>query len=215
LDEDPEIDPGQEEALELCEDTNDDDVKEVKEKDNKEENVISQPPTSQQPSHHPQLQIRRDLLAKPSTITSSTSIEHYSFLGTFRKRALDADMPLPTNLSGRNSPRMRLPPHLGIPIPPSSLLKPPPPDILSPIPGPSSHGSSMLLNLSAPKPPNIPSTSTYTETNPNIINDLSMKKDDNILQRPSSSNNNANNNNNGHNNPPKKTGFTIEELMRR
>ncbi|XP_017785866.1 PREDICTED: protein bowel-like, partial [Nicrophorus vespilloides] len=175
LEDDPEIDPGQEEPPNL----------EGKEKPKE--------------PHHPQLQIRRDLLPpqKPSTITSP--MEHH-FLGPFRKRRYSEA----TNLSmGRHSPppvmsmRLTMPSNLmpqSIPIPPSpTILKPP--DILIP-------NNSQLLNLAGP--------STSKISSLDVPSDLSMKKDDSIQQpiqpppppRPPQ-------------NPPKKTGFTIEDIMRR
>lgn len=181
--EDPEIDPGQEE---LIQDTHDD------------------APEAPMPAHHhPQLQIRRDLHAppphpKPSTITSSVEP---SFLGSFRKRALGADRPLPAP-DGRRTPTLSLrmhhqpPSHLPaqfmpqtVLMPPSTGLKPPdlppPPQSRHPMPGPSK----IVMDASGP------STS-------GMASDLSMKKNEAPPPRPPQ-------------NPPKKTGFTIEDIMRR
>lgn len=180
LDEDPEIDPGQEDQMDL---------------------LPPERPETPKP-HHPQLQIRRDLhpprpSSKPSTITSA-SMEH-SFLGPFRKRALGADHPLPST-SGKHTPPMNLrmhppPPQLAPQFLPQSILMPPstslkPPD-LPPPPGhiSSRPGPSKIQQLEQPGPSGMAS-------------DLSMKKDELPPPRPPQ-------------NPPKKTGFTIEDIMRR
>lgn len=167
--------------------------------------------------HHPQLQIRRDLLpppvnAKPSTITSS-SMES-GFLGPFRKRALDADRPstsmnIPaSHQSGRRSPplTLRIPVHHGPPGGHIGLLShaiPRSPTVLKPPDITTQQNSTTGLLMTAT--PNIlPSTSKINQdvnTN-NLVSDLSMKKDELPPPRPPQ-------------NPPKKTGFTIEDIMRR
>ncbi|XP_060522042.1 protein bowel-like [Cylas formicarius] len=190
-DEDPEIDPGQED----CPD------------------VINDPPEPVNirpaPSPMPQLQIRRDLLAKPSTVTSKT-MEH-NFLGAFRKRGFDQDRPgcstnpflgsarprtpsyshqrpitPPMNLRMNIHHQYPAPQNLSmvqtIGIPPTNVLKPPDGSPMMGVPGPSKPS---MGNVS---PSNIPS-------------DLSMKKEEvpAVAPRP----------------PPKKTGFTIADIMSR
>lgn len=184
---DPEIDPGQEDHPEI-EKT---DVAEV--------------------LHHPQLQIRRDLLpvnTKPSTITSSAM--ESSFLGPFRKRPLDADRPSTSmqhqSSGGRRSPplTLRIPLHHA-PAPHLSLLShaiPRSPTVLKPPDISTQPNSSTGLLMTAP----LGGTSkinldTSSNTN-NMVSDLSMKKDELPPPRPPQ-------------NPPKKTGFTIEDIMRR
>lgn len=185
LDEEPEIDPGQ------------------------EENPDREP-------HHPQLQIRRDLHhphVKTATITSGAM--ELGFLGPFRKRQLDTDRPS-TSSGGRHTPPlslrmapMHLPPppsHMmpqSVPIPPSPpVLKPPDTGLLQlsvPLQQPSSAHISSLprsnLRAIALAPSQSPSSNNY-------VSDLSMKKDELPPPRPPQ-------------NPPKKTGFTIEDIMRR
>ncbi|KAK9708811.1 Zinc finger, C2H2 type [Popillia japonica] len=193
--EDSEIDPGQEVHPEI--------VSEKQEKPEVRPEII----------HHPQLQIRRDLLPppppKPATITSGAM--EPPFLGPFRKRPHDDNRPsssIQAAMSGRHTPPLNLripmhhPPHLGmlhqgVPIPPSSILKPP--DL---IPG----TSGLLTTVSS-------LTGQKLDSGPscNMASDLSMKKEDLSQQpvlpppppRPVQ------------NPPPKKTGFTIEDIMRR
>ncbi|KAK9885407.1 hypothetical protein WA026_010903 [Henosepilachna vigintioctopunctata] len=200
LDEDPEIDPGQEDQPNLISD--------------KIEEPHELPPTPTPPAYHPQLQIRRDLhhtfMMKSSTITSS--IEP-TYLGTFRKRHADADRPrmmdgdrplLSPYSSDRQTPPMnlRIPPslhssvmvstismHHAMSIPPPSALKPP--DILS-LPG-CSGISKVKHSASDIEQSNLPS-------------DLSMKRPEVSQQLPQPK---------PPSNPPKKTGFTIEDIMRR
>nr|CAI5822808.1 unnamed protein product [Callosobruchus analis] len=158
LDEDPEIDPGQEDCPELI-------------KDNEE----SLP--ERQPIHIPQLQIRRDLHSKPATITSEN--QEPNFLGPFRKRALDQDRPIPSysrsltppmNLRMYHSPDIG-PQNLSMSMSSSNVLKPPdtaPSMIFGPaIPGPS---KSLQIQLG-------PSCS-------NVASDLSMKKNNEEASRP-------------------------------
>lgn len=155
-------------------------------------------------THHPQLQIRRDLLPpppKPATITSGAM--ESTFLGPFRKRPHDdgrlSSTSMPPPMSGRHSPPLGLripmhhPPHLGmlpqgVPIPPTSILKPP--DL---IPG----TSGLLTTVSSLTGQKLDGGSSCN----NVASDLSMKKDDLPPPRPIQ-------------NPPKK-GFTIEDIMRR
>lgn len=190
--EETEIDPGQEVGLEILE--------------------KNEKPDLRSPDHHhqPQLQIRRDLLPTPKPATITSGAMEAGFLGPFRKRPHDDVRPSTSSLSGRHSPPLSLripmhhpPPHLGmlpqgVPIPSTSILKPP--DL---IPG----TSGLLTTVSS-------LTGQKIDIGPNCNNmasDLSMKKDD--LQqapqppppplRPVQ------------NPPPKKTGFTIEDIMRR
>ncbi|XP_044759205.1 protein bowel isoform X2 [Coccinella septempunctata] len=197
LDEDPEIDPGQEDQPTCL--IND-----------KVEEPQDPPPTP--PIYHPQLQIRRDLHhamnLKPSTITSG-SLEP-TYLGTYRKRLLDADRPRimdgerfqSSYPNDRPTPPMnlRMPPTIQSSIMVSSISSMPsmhhipPPNVLKP---PDNHvvpSCSRTKNDSASEP-----------ENSNVPSDLSMKRQDIGLQppqpRPQA--------------PPKRTGFTIEDIMRR
>ncbi|ERL84855.1 hypothetical protein D910_02279, partial [Dendroctonus ponderosae] len=102
-DDDPEIDPGQEDCPEISHEL--------------EQNMSIRSP----PPPMPQLQIRRDLLAKPSTITSK-AIESASIQSPFsgiRKRAYDQDRPSCSS-SFMGSPR----PPVGSPRPPMSSPRP-------------------------------------------------------------------------------------------
>lgn len=180
---DPEIDPGQEDQPEIVE-----------------------KPDHPEVIHHPQLQIRRDLLPlnlKPSTITSSAM--ETSLLGPFRKRLLDADRPT-TSISiahQRRSPplTLRIPmhhahsSHLGLltQVPMSRS-----PNILKPPDSTTSTSSGLLMTA----PIVIAGTSKMDTNTNNLVSDLSMKKDTLPPPRPPQ-------------NPPKKTGFTIEDIMRR
>lgn len=197
---DPEIDPGQEDQLTAVEKAEIPDVHH-----------------QHQHHHHPQLQIRRDLLPKPSsTITSSSSMEASGFLGPFRKRALDADRPSSSHHhhhhhQSRRSPplTLRIPVHhhgapglglLGHAVPRSpTILKPP--DITT-----QSNSSTGLLMTATPGTSKMSSSANSGEqvgpSNLSLVSDLSMKKDELPPPRPPQ-------------NPPKKTGFTIEDIMRR
>lgn len=184
LDDEPEIDPGQEDNLE------------------------SEPP-------HPQLQIRRDLhhpTLKSSTITSGSM--EMGFLSPFRKRVLDADRSSTITNSGRLTPPMALriapmhlpppPPHLisqSVPIPPTPpVLKPPdhppPPVHVLSLPPTSAH---MIRNI-----PHKYNREPCPSTSNNFASDLSMKKELPPPPRPPQNPP-----------PPRKTGFTIEDIMRR
>lgn len=201
LEEDPEIDPGQEDCLEVL----------------KESEEVKHDHPQQQAIQMPQLQIRRDLhspLHKPATITSE-SMES-NFLGPFRKRAFDQDRPS----SSYSSHRPHTPPmNLRMYHPPSNIspqnlsmsssnihmnsvppgLKPTDtvPSMIfgSVIPGPSMTGSTKFLR-----------GQTDLNCGNNVASDLSMKKSDQSspltrqppVQAPR---------------PPKKTGFTIADIM--
>ncbi|XP_022900879.1 protein bowel-like [Onthophagus taurus] len=184
--------------------------------------------------HHPQLQIRRDLLAspKPSTITSTitSGVLEPQYLGVYRKRSYDGERPssssnistlgrrtpLSLNLSGRHSPPLNL--------------------IINTMHHQMNHQQSILQsqNLnSILKPPDllIPNSSGLLTTvnnlnlsglNQNIVADLSMKKEESLQHRNQNVQNlqqnhgsNNNNNNSNHNPPPKKSGFTIADIMGR
>ncbi|KAG5876030.1 hypothetical protein JTB14_018317 [Gonioctena quinquepunctata] len=186
LDEDPEIDPGQEDCADIISEQH-------------ESATI-------QHLHVPQLQIRRDLHSasqqKPSTVTGGT-MEPNNFLGAFRKRALDQDRPIPIyrpqtppmNLrmyhpSSISSQNIRMNRELQIGPPP--VLKPP------------DTGSSMMFGSMMQASPkmaheqNVPSCS-------NMASDLSMKKNEEPMVRPPSR----------PPKPQKKTGFTIADIMGR
>lgn len=189
VEEDPEIDPGQEDCPDVVNDS---------------EEISPEP----QPVQMPQLQIRRDLhppQQKPSTITSE-SIEP-TFLGPFRKRALDQDRPSssynpgrshtpPMNLRMYHPPSTMPPQNLSmshtIPIGPGPVLKPPDTGnsmIFGPaIPGPSKTGQPMPVSSCS-----------------NVASDLSMKKNEEQPVRPPPQ----------PPRPPKKTGFTIADIMGR
>jgi odd-skipped-like protein len=158
LEEDPEIDPGQEDRPEIeCE----------------KAEPVPEPP----PQHHPQLQIRRDLHpVKSSTITSGALVEQ-KFLDNFRKRHLDADRPTYT-------PQMKL----------RLMHQPPMPHNLVP--------QSVPMPPSTMKPSDVGLKMEASVASSSVASDLSMKKDELPPPRPPQ-------------NPPKKTGFTIEDIMRR
>ncbi|KAK4874153.1 hypothetical protein RN001_013513 [Aquatica leii] len=149
---------------------------------------------------HPQVQIRRDLHAKPSTVTSGTL--EMTFMSPYRKR-LDSER----QSTGRQTPMgLRIPPmHLPPPhlisqsvpmpaVPP--ILKPPDhtPHVLNVAPS-TAHMSSSIHKYNCDPGPS-------TNSN-NFASDLSMKKNDLPPPRPPQ------------NPPPRKTGFTIEDIMRR
>lgn len=166
----------------------------------------------------PQLQIRRDLLAKPSTITSTTTKPlEPTFLGTFRKRAFDQDRPsCSPGLMGRTplgSPRPRTPSSYGHSRPLS------PPMTLRMGMSHSPYHQTLTMNSMQPggmlKPPDgssggmmcMPGTSKQAgQVSPNSTpSDLSMKKVDHGGGAPPAP----------ARLPPKKTGFTIADIMGR
>ncbi|KAL1494396.1 hypothetical protein ABEB36_010001 [Hypothenemus hampei] len=178
---DPEIDPGQEDCPEIHNETMDQEA----------------PPMNN--STHPQLQIRRDLLARPSTITSKT-IES-NFLGPFRKRAFDQDRP---TFMG-SSPRPRTPStYHSRPLSPPMTLRM----------GINHSGYPQNLCVPLNKPPSegysMPSTSKQQndgQVSPGSTpSDLSMKKSEEIGNGPGAPSPRP---------PPKKTGFTIADIMGR
>lgn len=196
LDEDPEIDPGQEDCVEIL----------------KESEEVKPNPPQQQQIQMPQLQIRRDLHSphhKPATITSD-NIEP-NFLGPFRKRTFDHDRPT-TSYSNTSRPQ----------TPPMNLrMYHPPPQNLSmsttnihlnaapPILKPPDTGSSMIFGAGIPGPSmTTMSTKNLQEVNKNCSNnvasDLSLKKSESPLVRPPPVQAPR---------PPKKTGFTIADIM--
>ncbi|XP_045475900.1 protein bowel-like [Harmonia axyridis] len=199
LDEDPEIDPG------------------VEDQPTSLINDKLEEPQEPPPIYHPQLQIRRDLhhaaaQMKPSTITSG-SLEP-AYLGAFRKRLLDADRPrlmdgdrFPPSSYANERPtppmNLRMPPsiHSSIMVSSMSPMPPmhhvPPPSVLKPPDNhvvPSGSGVSRIKSdvVSEPEISNLPS-------------DLSMKRQD-VVQQPPQPRPQP---------PPKRTGFTIEDIMRR
>lgn len=201
LDEDPEIDPGQEDQPSTV--IND-----------KVEEQPSEPIRSP-PIYHPQLQIRRDLhhstLMKPSTITSG-SLE-LPYLGTYRKRLLDSDRPRmidgdrfpPSYSNDRPTPPMNLRMPLNMQssmmVPPMTSMPPmhhvPPPSVLKP---PDNHVVPSCSNVSRMK-----SDGGGDLENSNLPSDLSMKRQE-VVQPPPQPRPQP---------PPKRTGFTIEDIMRR
>ncbi|XP_066139937.1 protein bowel-like [Euwallacea fornicatus] len=184
---DPEIDPGQEDCPDVLSELD------------QEMPVRPSPPPQM-----PQLQIRRDLLPKPSTITSSHKPLEPSFLGAFRKRAFDQDRP-------SCSPSFMRPP-IGSPRPrtPSTYTRP-----LSPPMTLRMYHQNLSLPMQPCKPPDgsfaggmmcMPGSSKQGQVSPNSTpSDLSMKKGESsggggaAATRP----------------PPKKTGFTIADIMGR
>ncbi|XP_030758767.1 protein bowel-like [Sitophilus oryzae] len=209
---DPEIDPGQEDCPEVI---------------NELDHDVSIRPA---PSPLPQLQIRRDLLAKPSTITSK-SMEP-CFLGPFRKRAFDQDRPsCSTGFLG--SPRPRTPSsytHSRPLSPPMSLrmggmtnissihpqyaqnlslpvqnvtLPPTPSSIIKPNDGPGTYSAPMHSPGLLGHPGGSKGPNCSGQVSPNSMpSDLSMKKVE--VQVPAQQRP-----------PPKKTGFTIADIMGR
>ncbi|XP_076257499.1 uncharacterized protein LOC143194722 isoform X2 [Rhynchophorus ferrugineus] len=205
---DPEIDPGQEDCPDVV---------------NEIDHEVSIRPA---PSPLPQLQIRRDLLAKPSTITSK-SMEP-SFLGPFRKRGFDQDRPScspgflgsprPRTPSSYTHSRPLSPPmslrmgvmghvhpqyaqNLSLPVqnvtlPPTASTILKPPDGSGSFAGPMPNAGGLLATAGASKP-----SSSSGQISPNSMpSDLSMKKVEAPPPvRP----------------PPKKTGFTIADIMGR
>ncbi|CAH1135855.1 unnamed protein product [Ceutorhynchus assimilis] len=173
---DPEIDPGQEDCPEVL-------------------NELDQEvPIRPSPSPLPQLQIRRDLLAKPSTITSKTL--EPTFLGSFRKRTFDQDRPGCSATfmnSPMASPRPRTPSYAhSRPLSPPMTLRM---NIMNHPP----YAQSLSMPAGVLKPPD--GFQGNGQVSPNSTpSDLSMKKVDNVpVQRA----------------PPKKTGFTIADIMGR
>lgn len=193
LDEDPEIDPGQEDCLEV--------LKESEE-------------TKPNPPQMPQLQIRRDLHSphnKPATITSDNS--ETNFLGPFRKRAFEHDRPNSNYLSGRtqtppvtqriyHAPSNILPQNLSMSSSNIHL------NATLPVLKPPDTGSSMSFGSAIPGPSMTMSAKRVQEQlsncGNNMVSDLSMKKSESAvvknppIQAPK---------------PPKKTGFTIADIM--
>ncbi|KAF5291450.1 hypothetical protein FQR65_LT01761 [Abscondita terminalis] len=160
IEDEPEIDPGQE--------------------DNPEE------------APHPQVQIRRDLHAKPSTVTSGTL--EMNFLSPFRKR-LDGDRQTPMGL--RIPPMHLPPPHIisqSVPIPAAPPIPKPTDHTLLVTPS-TAHMSSNIHKYNCDPGPSFNGN--------NFASDLSMKKHELPPPRPPQ------------NPPPRKTGFTIEDIMRR
>ncbi|XP_023018598.2 LOW QUALITY PROTEIN: uncharacterized protein [Leptinotarsa decemlineata] len=186
LEEDPEIDPGQEDCADII-----------------NENPEAAPA---QHIHVPQLQIRRDLHStlqqKPSTITGETM--QSSFFGSFRKRSFDQDRPSsiyssiraqtpPMNLrmyhsSSLTSQNLRMNREMH----PSPVLKPP------------DCESSMIFGSVMQNSPKIIQEQNIASCS-NMASDLSIKKNEDPLIRPPSR----------PPKPPKKTGFTIADIMGR
>lgn len=179
------------------------------------DDIPSQSHPIQQSTHHPQLQIRRDLhqLKQPissvtATITSNS--QEPTFLGTFRRRIQE-----PPDI--RHSPNI-----------PNILSAPSTSGRRSPIPMMVIHPTNMSTNHSLKNnclEMNM-ATSSSREDDPisSCGNDLSMKKD--ISATPTSTNTPSTSSAipMGVNllpvrpppaNPPKKTGFSIEDIMRR
>ncbi|KAL3272780.1 hypothetical protein HHI36_014240 [Cryptolaemus montrouzieri] len=205
LDEDPEIDPGQEDQPSLISD--------------KVEEHTEASPAPTPPVYHPQLQIRRDLHhsshMKPSTITSGSMEPTY--LGPFRKRLLDADRP--RLLDGergilasyeRQTPPINSPMNLRMSSVQSSIMVStmssmhhvmslPPPSVLKP---PDNLAKPSCSSISEVKSSDCVSDVEQS----NVPSDLSMKRHE-VAQPPPYPRPPAN--------PPKKTGFTIEDIMRR
>ncbi|KAJ8981004.1 hypothetical protein NQ317_014871 [Molorchus minor] len=194
LEEDPEIDPGQEDCPDM---------------QNEPGEVI----TERQPVQMPQLQIRRDLhppQSKPSTVTSENM--EPNFLGPFRKRTFDQDRPSssphsstsrpytpPMNLRVYHPPSNMPPQNLSMnqtmPIGLPTVLKPPDTGT-SMIFGP---GPSILGHPKGSQPQPGPSCSS------NVASDLSMKKTEVPTVRPPPTQAPK----------PRKTGFTIADIMGR
>ncbi|KAF5270695.1 hypothetical protein FQA39_LY01433 [Lamprigera yunnana] len=153
---------------------------------------------------HPQLQIRRDLHHPKPPIVNTLEM---GFSSPFRKRIENERQPIgerqTSTVNLRIAPmHLPPPPHIisqSIPIPPApSILKPsdhPPLHVLN-VPPTTAHMSSTIHKYSLESTPG-----TSTGSN-NFASDLSMKKNDLPPSRPPQ-------------NPPRKTGFTIEDIMRR
>ncbi|KAJ8914214.1 hypothetical protein NQ315_002841 [Exocentrus adspersus] len=188
IDEDPEIDPGQEDCPDVLNDS---------------EEIIPEP----QPIQMPQLQIRRDLhhpQQKTCTITSE-SMES-NFLGPFRKRTLNQERPSSAyNLSRSHTPPMNLRMYHHTPsMPPQSLsmshtmsINP------GPVLKPPDTGTSMIFGSVISGSSKISQCLPGPSSN-NVASDLSMKKNEDVPVRPPPQ-------------PPrpKKTGFTIADIMGR